>query len=98
MILKEIQFSFVSGTETRMTEVRTSDFIVLLYALYSITTRRSVMVLLSFISHVGVQHVAPIEQFPDDKWEQLIAVNLSASFHTMKLAVPGMKERGMLRT
>ena len=56
------------------------------------------MVLLSFISHVGVQHVAPIEQFPDDKWEQLIAVNLSAAFHTMKLAVPGMKERGMLRT
>ena len=55
------------------------------------------MVLLSFTSHVGVQHVAPIEQFPDDKWEQLIAVNLSAAFHTMKLAVPGMKERGMLR-
>ena len=74
MILKEIHtgVSFVSGTETRMTEVLTSDFIVLLCALYSITT--SVMVLLSFISHVGVQHVAPIEQFPDDKWEQLIAV------------------------
>ena len=98
MILKEIHtgVSFVSGTETRTTEVRTSDFIVLLCALYSITT--SVIVLLSFTPHVGVQHVAPIEQFPDDKWEQLIAVNLSASFHTMKLAVPGMKERGMLRT
>ena len=56
------------------------------------------MVQLSFTSHAGVQHVAPIEQFPDDKWEQLIAVNLSAAFHTMKLAVTGMKERGMLRT
>ena len=40
------------------------------------------MVQLSFTSHVGVLHVAPIEQFPDDKWEQVIAVNLSAAFHT----------------
>ena len=54
------------------------------------------MLQLSFTSHVGVQHVAPIEQFPDDKWEQVIAVNLSAAFHTMKLVVPGMKERGVL--
>ena len=55
------------------------------------------MVQLFFTSHAGVQHVAPIEQFPDDKWEQVIAVNLSAAFHTMKLAVPGMKERGVLK-
>ena len=78
-------------------EVRTSEVYIALCTLqyhYQEECNGSAI----FTSHVGVQHVAPIEQFPDDKWEQLIAVNLSAAFHTMKLAVPGMKERGMLRT
>ena len=44
----------------------------------------------------GIQYVAPIEDFPKEKWDKIIAVNLSASFHTMKLAVPSMKERGKL--
>ena len=38
--------------------------------------------------------MAPIEDFPPEKWDKLIAVNLSAAFHTIKHAVPGMKERG----
>ena len=43
----------------------------------------------------GMQYVGPIESFPADKWDQVLAVNLSASFHTIKLALPGMRERGM---
>ena len=46
------------------------------------------------INNAGVQHVAPIEDFPDDKWDLIIAINLSSAFHTTKAAVPIMKEQG----
>jgi 3-hydroxybutyrate dehydrogenase len=46
------------------------------------------------VNNAGVQHVAPIENFPDDKWDQIIAVNLTSAFHTTKAAVPVMKEQG----
>jgi 3-hydroxybutyrate dehydrogenase len=46
------------------------------------------------VNNAGCQHVSPIEGFSDEKWDQLIAVNLSASFHTIKHILPGMKERG----
>jgi 3-hydroxybutyrate dehydrogenase len=46
------------------------------------------------INNAGVQHVAPIDQFPLDKWDQIIAINLSAAFHAMRAAIPGMKARG----
>ena len=46
------------------------------------------------INNAGMQHVAPIDQFPIDKWDLIIALNLSAAFHTIRLAVPGMKARG----
>ena len=46
------------------------------------------------VNNAGIQHVAPIEDFPDDKWDAIIAINLSASFHAIKAAVPGMKARG----
>ena len=39
--------------------------------------------------------MCPIEKFSTEKWDMLIAVNLSAAFHTSRLALPGMKERGM---
>jgi 3-hydroxybutyrate dehydrogenase len=39
------------------------------------------------------QHVAPIGEFPDDKWDAILAINLSAAFHTIKAVVPGMQER-----
>ena len=42
------------------------------------------------INNAGVQHVAPIEDFPDDKWDQIIAINLTSAFHGMRAAVPGM--------
>src|ERR1700681_3850773 len=41
----------------------------------------------------GIQFVAPIEDFPEDKWDSIIAINLSASFHAIKAAVPGMVKR-----
>jgi 3-hydroxybutyrate dehydrogenase len=49
------------------------------------------------VNNAGIQYVAPIEAFPDDKWDAIIAINLSASFHAIKAAVPGMKQRGFGR-
>lgn len=46
------------------------------------------------INNAGVQHVAPVDQFPIDKWDQLIAILLSAPFHAMRAALPFMKEAG----
>jgi len=46
------------------------------------------------VNNAGVQHVSPIEDFPVDKWNLIIALNLTSSFHTIRLAVPGMKEKG----
>jgi 3-hydroxybutyrate dehydrogenase len=45
------------------------------------------------VNNAGIQHVAPIEEFPVEKWNQIIAINLSAAFHTCRAAVPGMKAR-----
>jgi 3-hydroxybutyrate dehydrogenase len=45
------------------------------------------------VNNAGIQHVAPIEEFPIDKWDQVIAINMVAAFHTIRAAVPGMKRR-----
>ena len=46
------------------------------------------------VNNAGMQHVSPIEDFPPTKWDQIIALNLSAAFHTARLAVPHMKAQG----
>ncbi len=46
------------------------------------------------INNAGIQYVAPIEDFPIEKWDQIIAINLSAAFHAIRAAVPGMKAKG----
>lgn len=46
------------------------------------------------INNAGVQFVAPIEEFPPEKWDQIIAINLSAAFHAIRAVAPGMKARG----
>jgi len=46
------------------------------------------------VNNAGTQHVAPVDQFPVDKWNLIIALNLSAAFHTTRLAVPGMRAKG----
>ena len=45
------------------------------------------------VNNAGIQFVAPIEEFPADKWDAIIAINLSAAFHAIRAAVPGMKAR-----
>ncbi|QFR33193.1 3-hydroxybutyrate dehydrogenase [Ancylobacter sp. TS-1] len=45
------------------------------------------------VNNAGVQFVSPVEDFPDEKWDLIIALNLSAAFHATKAAVPGMKAR-----
>ena len=44
------------------------------------------------VNNAGIQHVAPIEAFPVERWNDILAVNLSAAFHTIRLALPRMKQ------
>jgi 3-hydroxybutyrate dehydrogenase len=46
------------------------------------------------VNNAGMQHVAPVEEFPVDKWDQIIALNLTAAFDAIRLAVPYMKSAG----
>jgi len=45
------------------------------------------------VNNAGIQHVANVEDFPADRWDAIIAINLSSSFHTIRVALPGMKKR-----
>jgi 3-hydroxybutyrate dehydrogenase len=45
------------------------------------------------VNNAGIQHVAPIEDFPVEKWDAVIAINLSAAFHAIRAALPHMKAR-----
>ncbi len=49
------------------------------------------------VNNAGVQHVAPITEFPPEKWDLILALNLSAAFHTMRLAIPLMRQNGFGR-
>ncbi|MGV3526887.1 MAG: 3-hydroxybutyrate dehydrogenase [Candidatus Sericytochromatia bacterium] len=46
------------------------------------------------VNNAGIQHVSPIEDFPIAKWDAILAINLSSAFHTIRAAVPAMKQRG----
>jgi len=46
------------------------------------------------VNNAGIQFVSPIEEFPGEKWEQIIAINLSSAFYAMKAVIPGMKAKG----
>lgn len=46
------------------------------------------------VNNAGIQYVSPIEEFPSEKWNAIIAINLSAAFHTTRLALPTMRARG----
>ena len=46
------------------------------------------------VNNAGIQHVSPVDEFPVDKWDAIIAINLSSAFHAIRAALPGMKKRG----
>lgn len=46
------------------------------------------------VNNAGIQFVSPVEDFPAEKWDAILAINLSSAFHTTRLAVPGMKTTG----
>jgi 3-hydroxybutyrate dehydrogenase len=46
------------------------------------------------VNNAGIQFVSPIEDFPIEKWDQIIAINLTSAFHAIRAALPGMKKRG----
>lgn len=71
------------------------------YAAGDLTTTAGVEVMMAsagpvdiLINNAGMQHVAPVEEFPPEKWDSIIALNLSAAFHAARLAIPHMKSRG----
>lgn len=45
------------------------------------------------VNNAGIQHVAPVEDFADEKWDAIIAINMSSNFHAIKAVLPGMKRR-----
>ena len=46
------------------------------------------------VNNAGIQHVSPVEEFAPEKWDAIIAINLSSAFHTTRAVVPDMKEMG----
>ena len=46
------------------------------------------------VNNAGIQHVAPVDEFPVERWNAILAINLSAAFHTIRLALPAMRRRG----
>lgn len=46
------------------------------------------------VNNAGMQHVSPVDEFPVEKWDAIIGLNLTAAFHTTRLALPAMKEKG----
>ncbi len=46
------------------------------------------------VNNAGIQFVSPIDQFPEEKWDAIIAINLNSAFHTTKACLPGMREKG----
>jgi len=46
------------------------------------------------VNNAGIQHVAPVDEFPPDKWDAIVAVNLSSAFHAIRCVLPQMRERG----
>ena len=57
------------------------------------TTEKEFGALDILVNNAGIQHVANIEDFPPEKWDAIIAINLSSSFHSIRAAMPGMKKR-----
>jgi 3-hydroxybutyrate dehydrogenase len=45
------------------------------------------------VNNAGIQHVAPVDEFPAEKWDAILAINLSSAFHAIRAALPGMKKR-----
>jgi 3-hydroxybutyrate dehydrogenase len=46
------------------------------------------------VNNAGIQHVAPLDQFPPEKWDLILSINLSSAFHTSRLALPAMRQNG----
>jgi 3-hydroxybutyrate dehydrogenase len=46
------------------------------------------------VNNAGIQFVSPVDEFPEEKWDAIIAINLSSAFHTIKAVLPGMKAKG----
>ena len=45
------------------------------------------------VNNAGIQHVEPVEHFPVERWDAILAINLSSAFHSIRLALPGMRQR-----
>jgi 3-hydroxybutyrate dehydrogenase len=57
------------------------------------TVRQELGELDVLVNNAGIQHVAPVEEFPVEKWDDVMAINLTSAFHTTRLALPGMRAK-----
>jgi 3-hydroxybutyrate dehydrogenase len=85
-----IQLSSRGGKITHISADLSQPAEVRRYVETAITDHGSADIL---VNNVGMQHVAPVEAFPDDVWDKIIDTNLNAAFHTTKAVLPGMKAR-----
>ena len=100
------------GTEAEIAEVRTSfevDFgVAATYSPADMMQPQAISQMVAavveehgrldiLVNNAGIQHVAPIDQFPLQKWDAIIAINLSSAFHTIKAALPIMRRNGFGR-
>ena len=90
--LEDLLMSFGDSQRVRFAEADLSDSDAIAHMMKQ--AKESFGPISVLVNNAGIQHVAPIEEFAASKWDQVIAINLSAAFHTIRLAVPDMKELG----
>jgi len=87
----EIRDSFGVATAYSPADMSDGDAIAQMFEMITEGGTRRLDIL---VNNAGVQHVAPIEAFPPEKWSQILAINLTAAFHTIRLALPSMRTNG----
>lgn len=101
-------FGDKSAIEGEMAEIRKKHGIDVDYSPADMSKREEIAAMVAqceknfgscdiLVNNAGIQYTAPITEFPDEKWDAIIAINLSSTFHSVKAALPGMQKRGFGR-
>jgi 3-hydroxybutyrate dehydrogenase len=98
-------FGDADEIETLRTELAESSGVAVRYSSADMTNPQEIAAMVAeaeaefgaidiLVNNAGIQHVAPVDEFPIDKWDAIIAINMSAAFHTIRAALPAMKKKG----